>query len=68
MYLNDNINYINNEIADMTKKRNVTTKVALKTKFSTPLLVNEDELELLPKPVPRTCNNTNIISKNALID
>lgn len=42
--------------------------VNLKTSFSTPLLVNEEEFELLEKPVPLTCNSTKIIKSMALID
>ncbi len=52
----------------MSKNTPVTTKVNLKTSFSTPRLVKEDELVLLEKPVPRTCNSTKMISSVALID
>lgn len=38
----------------MTKNKVVTTKVSLKTNFSTPLLVKEDEFELRENPVPLT--------------
>lgn len=38
----------------MTKNNAATTKVSLKTSFSTPLLVKEDELELRENPVPLT--------------
>jgi hypothetical protein len=54
MYRSDIYFYINNEKADTARKIPATTKVNLKTNFSTPLLVKEDELELLEKPVPLT--------------
>jgi hypothetical protein len=46
--------YINNDKADKTKNNAATAKVNLKTIFSTPRLVKDDELELLENPVPRT--------------
>lgn len=46
--------YINKDTADIIKKSAATTKVSLKTSFSTPLLVKDDEFEDLEKPVPRT--------------
>lgn len=52
----------------MIKNIAVTTKVSLKTNLSTPLLVKDDELELLENPVPRTWSNTKIMSKKALMD
>jgi hypothetical protein len=54
-------------MAENIKNIAVTTKVNLKTNFSIPLLVNEDELVLLPNPVPLTCNKTKIIKNRALI-
>lgn len=51
----------------MTKNSAVTTNVNLNTSLSTPLLVKDEEFELLENPVPLTCNKTNIISKIALI-
>lgn len=42
-----------NETTENATKRKARTKVALKTTFSRPLLVKEDEdPQLLPKPVP----------------
>lgn len=46
--------YINNDTADIIKNKAATTKVNLKTSFSTPLLVKDEEFEDLEKPVPRT--------------
>jgi len=44
--------YINNGKKETTTNNITTAKVSLKTIFSIPLLVNEDDEVGLPKPVP----------------
>lgn len=41
-------------MADTNRNKKATTKVSLKTNFSTPLLVKDEEFVLLEKPVPLT--------------
>ena len=48
------VRYTNSDKADIKRNNAVTTNVSLKTNFSTPLLVNEDEFELRENPVPLT--------------
>jgi hypothetical protein len=67
MYRSD-ISYINNETADAIKNSAAATNVNLKTNFSTPRLVKDEEFELLEKPVPLTCRRTKIIKNKALTD
>lgn len=54
IYLSESICYTKSETTDETKNNVVTTKVSLKTNFSTPLLVKDAELALLLNPVPLT--------------
>lgn len=52
------VNYITTLIKDININKAETTKVALKTNFSRPRLVNEvDPPEDLAKPVPLDCMN-----------
>jgi hypothetical protein len=60
--------YTKRTIVDVSKNSAVTINVSLKINFSIPLLVNEDEFEPLPKPVPRTCSKTKIITSIADVD
>ncbi len=55
-------------MTDITKNNPATTNVNLNTIFSTPLLVNEEEFELLEKPVPLTWSKTKIINNKAEVD